>query len=166
MNNFLTGKWRVANEVIDNVLARLDTANLDMGEYVRIIANDHPATSKMDTSLINSFISSNWYSGADSSNIQIFIATENLHTMAESIFYHCMETPTGKKSVLGRLLLDHKRISRLDDLIDGLKQTYKARQIYIDSSESIILTSHFLHCFLSLSNFCIYTSILKFGVLA
>ena len=128
MNNFLTGKWRVANEVIDDVLARLDTANLDMGEYVRIIANDHPATSKMDTSLINSFISSNWYSGADSSNIQIFIATENLHTMA-SIFYHCMETPTGKKSVLGRLLIDHKRISRLDDLIDGLKQTYKARQI-------------------------------------
>ena len=128
INNFLTGKWRVANDIIDDVLAKLDTANLDMGEYIRIIANDHPATSKLDTSLINSFISSNWYSGADSSNIQIFIATENLHTMA-SIFYHCMETPTGKKSLLGRLLLDHKRISRLDDLIDGLKQIYKAKQI-------------------------------------
>lgn len=128
VNNFLSTKWKSANEMIDINIARLDSVDLDMGTYIRTIANDHPATAKLETSTINSFISNNWYSGADSSNIQIFIATENLHTMA-SIIYHASETATGKKSLLGRLLSDYKRSIKIEDLIHILKQMIKDRTI-------------------------------------
>lgn len=124
MNNYLNAKWKTAYDTINVVLTRLEGIELDMGAYIRTIANEHPATVKLETVTINSFISNNWYSGSDSSNIQIYIATENIHTMA-SIFYHAEQTPMGKKTILGRLLNDYKKSMRIDDLIGLLKQKLK-----------------------------------------
>lgn len=129
INTFLGAKWRAANDMIDIVLNRLDGIELDMGAYIRTIANDHPATAKIETSTINSFIGNNWFSGSDNSNIQIYIATENLHTMT-AIIYHAAWTNTGKKTLLGKLINDYKRSIKIDELLHILKQMLKDRTLY------------------------------------
>ena len=124
MNNFLGAKWKNANDNIQTTLTRLEGIELDLGAYIRTVANEHPATSKIETVTVNSFIANNWYSGSDASNIQIYIGTENIHTMA-SIVYHAAESVMGRKTILGRLLMDYKKIIRIDDLVSLLKQKLK-----------------------------------------
>ena len=128
MSSYLSINWRNASEYIDGVLEKLKDTPLDMGAYIRALVDSHPTVSKIDTTTINSFISTQWYSGSDSSNIQIYIATENLHTMC-AIIYHAMETSTGKKTTLSRTINDYKRSLRTDDLIYALKQMIKNKTV-------------------------------------
>lgn len=131
MMNLLSLAYKNNLSNTDSVLNKLSTvtANSDIATYINNACPDNAILSKIDTKTILSLISNNWYSGSDNSNIQIFMATENFHTMC-GILYHASYTATGKKTLLGRMLLDTKKLTRLDQFIDSVNSLIKDNTIY------------------------------------
>lgn len=130
MMNFLSLHYKNNNGNCDRVLELLKEvpANTTMQEYIRAACPDHPILSKIEDKAILAMIGNNWFSGVDNSNIQVFLSIENFHTMC-GILYHSANTVSGSKSILGRLLKDNKRISKLDQFIDTVSGLMKDNSI-------------------------------------
>lgn len=129
MTNLLSGAYRGSIAKAGEMIDKLDSVPLDIGQYINAICTDHKILSTIETKNILSIISTHWYSGADASSLQVFMAIENLHTMT-SIIMHAIETPTGKSTVLGRMIQDNRKMTKIEQLVASINAIRKEHTMY------------------------------------
>lgn len=120
--SYLNDKLSLANELNDNAT---------LSQYINKICSEHKILSRIDDKAILAVVVPTWYSGSDSSNVQILLGLENLHTMT-AIMYHSYTTATGKKTALGRLLQSmNKAYSNSAEMLSGyVKDILKDNRVY------------------------------------
>lgn len=129
MTNLLSHNYRGSIALASGIVDRLDNVELDIGAYIRTICSEHKLLSTIETKVILAAISRHWYSGTDTSNMQIFMAVENLHTMT-AILVHAIESPTGKTSILGRMIQDSKKMNKTEQLVAAIQAIRKEHTVY------------------------------------
>lgn len=126
MINMLSLGYKSKPELAEVVITRL--ANIDkdasIDKFINAVSTTSTTLQTVDGAAILSMLSNLWFSGSENSTAQMYIGIENFHTMA-SIIYHTLNTPTGKKSTLFRMLNDSKRSLRIDHFNSSINEIIK-----------------------------------------
>ena len=130
MLNLLSIGYRNNINAVDICIRNL--SNLDkessISDFINANAGDNNTLKNIDTKSILSMISNLWFSGSENSAIQMYMAIEDFHTMT-AILYHSLNTPTGKKTTLNRMLMDAKRSLRIDNFLSDVSGKIKDNTI-------------------------------------
>lgn len=123
MLNMLSIGYRNNSNAVNIIIDKLSKVDKDsnLSTFINTVANS-ATLAQIDNSAILAMISNIWFSGSENSSMHLYMAIEDFHTMT-SILYHSINTPTGKKTLLAKIINDNKRSLRIDQFnstIDGL----------------------------------------------
>ena len=126
MINMLSLGYKSKPELAESVISKLSTIDKDANieVYINNVSDSSNSLKAIDGAAILSMLSNLWFSGSENSTAQMYIGVENFHTMA-SIIYHTLNTPTGKKSTLFRMINDSKRSLRVDHFNSSINEIIK-----------------------------------------
>lgn len=115
--------YRNNSNAVNIIIDKLSKVDKDsnLSTFINTVANSN-TLAQIDNSAILAMISNIWFSGSENSSMHLYMAIEDFHTMT-SILYHSINTPTGKKTLLAKIINDNKRSLRIDQFnstIDGL----------------------------------------------